>query len=222
MKKFILIVPSFSKGKISLNESYIKKIQNDEIPYYICDYNIKNIYYENIAGILLTGGGDIDPSLYGQKMHTKTNDINKKRDIFEIKLIQNAYKNNIPILGICKGIQTINIALGGDIHQHIDGHMQTENRHIKTHSINIHNNTKLYDIIQNKNINVNSIHHQSVFNIGSSLRICAKCKDIIEGIESVDKDRFILGLQWHPEAIEDENSDKIFKYFIKMCINRQN
>lgn len=215
MKKFILIIPSNDDDKFFINKNYINNIKNFNIPYYICDYNIKNINYDYIGGILLTGGGDIEPSIYNQKKHFKTNDIYIERDNFEIEILKNALKRKIPTLAICRGVQIMNVAFGGDINQHIDCHNQKENKKIPTHYVDIKRCSKLYDIIKKDKIKVNSIHHQVVNNIAKDFKICAKCDNIIEAIEHKNKDLFFLGLQWHIEALYDENSKNIFKNFIQ-------
>lgn len=214
MEKFILIVPSNSDGKYCINQNYIKKIKKGNILYYICDYNINNIKYENMAGILLSGGGDIHPDFYKKKVNIKTNSVDKVRDMFEIEIVQKAYLKNIPIFGICKGAQIINVAFGGDILQHIDGHIQQEDRHIPTHFVKIRPNSILYDTIKKEKIKVNSIHHQCIGNVAKNLKITATSGTVVEAIEYKNKDKFVLGVQWHPEALDDINSDKIFEKFI--------
>lgn len=215
MKKFILIVPSNDFEKFFINKNYINNIKNFNVPYYICDYNIKNIDYDYISGILLTGGGDIEPSLYKHKKDIKTKDICLERDIFEIALLKDAFKRCIPVLAICKGMQIMNVAFGGTISQHIDGHSQKEDKKIATHYINIEKTSTLYNIIKKDKIKINSVHHQVVDKVASGFKICATCDNIIEAIEYTDKNRFFMGIQWHPEALYDENSKNIFTYFIK-------
>ncbi|WP_250277494.1 gamma-glutamyl-gamma-aminobutyrate hydrolase family protein [[Clostridium] colinum] len=215
MKKFILIVPSNDDEKFFINKNYINNIKIFNIPYYVCDYNIKNIDYDYINGILLTGGGDIEPSLYNQKKHWQSQDIYLERDNFEISLLKEAFKRKIPTLAICRGMQIMNVAFGGTINQHIDGHMQKEDKKIPTHYIDIEKDTILYNILEKDSIKVNSVHHQVVDKVANGFKVCAKCENIIEGIEYIDKDIFFMGLQWHPEALYDENSKKIFSSFVK-------
>lgn len=215
MKKFILVVPSNDDEKFFINKNYIKNIKHFNIPYYISDYNIKNIDYSLIGGILLTGGGDIEPTFYNEEKHCKTNNIYKERDMFEIALLKEALKRKIPTLAICRGIQIMNVAFGGNINQHIDGHSQKEDKSVATHYINIEKSSNLYDIIKKDNIKVNSVHHQVIDRVAKDFKVCATCGNIIEAIEYTNKQLFFLGVQWHPEALYDENSKNIFTYFIQ-------
>lgn len=215
MEKFILIVSSNDDEKFFVNKNYINNIKNFNIPYYITDYNIKNINYNYIGGILLTGGGDIDPTLYKSEKREETKDICTDRDIFEINLLKEALNRKIPTLAICRGMQIMNVAFGGTINQHIHNHMQKEDKNIATHYVNIKENTNLYKIIGKDNIKVNSVHHQVVDKVAKNFKISGTCNNVIEAIEYNNKDLFFIGLQWHPEALYDECSKKIFTYFIK-------
>ncbi len=215
MKKFILVVPSNDNEKFFINKNYIKNIKEFNIPYYISDYNIKNIDYNFIGGILLTGGGDVEPSFYNKEKHIKTQDVFIERDMFEISLLKEAFKRKIPTLAICRGMQIMNVAFGGSLNQHIDGHSQKEDKSVATHFIDIKNPSILYDILEKDSIKVNSVHHQVVDKVAKDFKICATCENIIEAIEYNKKDLFFMGIQWHPEALYDKFSKKIFTYFIK-------
>lgn len=214
MNKFILVVPSYNDCKYILSQNYLEHIKNCDIPYYISDYNLKNIDIEKIGGILLTGGGDLSEKYLNEKLHIKANSINEKRDEFEINLVKKAYEKNIPIIGICRGAQIINVALGGTILQHIEGHIQKEDRQIETHKVKILKNSNLYQVLQKEEISVNSIHHQVIKNVPTSLKVSGYSEDnYIEAIEDCKKEKFVLGLQWHPEALMNKDSKKIFETF---------
>ncbi len=215
MKKFILIVPSNDNEKFFINKHYINNIKSFNIPYYICDYNIKNIDYNLIGGILLTGGGDIEPTFYNEEKHIKTNDIYIERDMFEICLLKEALERRIPTLAICRGMQVMNVAFGGNLIQHIEGHSQKEDKSIATHYVNIKKKSILYNILKKDIIRVNSVHHQIVNKVAKNFNVCATCENIVEAIEYNDNNLFFIGVQWHPEALNDEYNKKIFTYFVK-------
>lgn len=223
MEKFILVVPSSDGEKFTLNKHYTNKLKNIGLPYYICDYNYSNIKYENICGILLTGGGDLDPK-YSNAVNNDIKFIDTERDIFEIELLNEAYKRKIPTLAICRGLQAMNVAFGGTLNQHIDNHMQEEDRTIATHKITIDKSSMLYKILEKDEIEVNSIHHQSIKDLSSKFKIVASSIDVtpssIEAIELIEEDLFFIGVQWHPEALYDDNSKRIFNSFanaIRKC-----
>lgn len=220
MNKQILIIPHLNENKHTINLDYLKIFENSNIPYFISDYNIKNINIKNICGILLTGGGDISEKYLKEPLHKKASDICEKRDFFEIELLKIAFKNKIPTLGICRGAQIINIAFGGKINQHINGHIQTENRNKPTHFIKIKKDTNFYKIIKKDKIYVNSIHHQVISNIAPNFKKIAVSEDgYTEGIELVNTEQYFLGVQWHPEALFNEDSKKIFENFLKRVYN---
>lgn len=220
MRKFILVVPNFDGVKYTLNKNYLDILKQKNIPYYISDYNTELIEYCLPGGILLTGGGDISEKYLNEPLHPKASDICQERDEFEIYLLKKAYTHRIPTLGICRGAQIMNIAFGGTINQHIEGHIQQEDRTIPTHFINIEKETQFYEIIKKEKINVNSIHHQVIKDIASGFKKIAYSKDRnIEGIEKIDENFYFLGIQWHPEALFDNNSKKIFESFLERVYN---
>lgn len=215
MNKFILVVPSYDGEKFFVNKSYLNCLKLLHKNYYICDYNIKNINYNTICAILLTGGGDILPAIYGKKINNKTNSIYIERDIFEISVLKEALKRNIPTLAICRGIQIMNVAFGGTLNQNIDNHMQSTSKNFATHFVNINKNTILYNIFKTDYIKVNSFHHQVIDKLAKDFIVSAYCDDYIEAIEYNSKNSFFVGIQWHPETLHDKNSTNLFKYFVE-------
>ncbi|MDE6182166.1 MAG: gamma-glutamyl-gamma-aminobutyrate hydrolase family protein, partial [Eubacteriales bacterium] len=206
--------------KYTLNKNYLNIFKKSNIPYYISDYNTNLIEIHKICGILLTGGGDISEKYLNEPLHLKATDIYEERDNFEIQLLKEAYLNNIPTLGICRGAQIMNIAFGGTINQHIEGHLQKEDRNIPTHHITIEKDTEFYKIIEKDKIKVNSIHHQVIKDIAIGFKKIAFSEDEnIEGIELINNTKYFLGVQWHPEALFDNNSKKIFESFLERVYN---
>ena len=181
------------------------------VPYREDEEYINEIVNE-FDGFIFCGGSDIDPKYYNEEC-TQSENICSKRDSFESKLFKKAYCENKPILGICRGIQVMNVFLGGSLIQHIDGHKQDAARDVCAHSVLL--KSMLSDIMCTEEIDVNSFHHQAIKQLAPSLEIDAVSPDgIIEAVH--DKTRkFCLGVQWHPEIYytEDEDAAKIFRAF---------
>ncbi|WP_366924220.1 gamma-glutamyl-gamma-aminobutyrate hydrolase family protein [Metallumcola ferriviriculae] len=168
-----------------------------------------------INGLIISGGGDISPEVYCKERHLKTYDCNIERDTFEIDLVKLAIEYNIPTLAICRGMQILNVTLGGTLNQHIPEqmpstvcHWQKDSEQSGTHQIDILSDklAKAMHVNPGESVKVNSFHHQSVARIGSNLTVAAKSKDgIIEGLENEHHD-WMLGVQWHPELIGNGNT----------------
>ena len=160
-----------------------------------------------IDGLILSGGGDFNPLWTGEEPSPKLGGINKERDLPELLITRLAYNRQIPMLGICRGIQTLAIALGGEVAQDISDkatvkHSQNADRSEATHTVIIESDSKLAQIYNDERIAVNSFHHQAVKAAGEKFRVVAKATDgIIEAIESTEF-KSILGVQWHPECLE--------------------
>ena len=181
-----------------------------------------------LDGLLLTGGGDIDPMLFGEEPHKHLGDVSPSRDSIEMALVQEMLKLNKPILGVCRGLQIINIELGGNMYQDIYAqrdvpllqHTQKAHRHHQSHFVQVKEGSLLESITKSEQIKVNSYHHQAVKDVPLPLIISGVSSDgIIEAIEST-KHSFVLGVQWHPEALA-ENMDTvslhIFEKFLEKC-----
>lgn len=160
-----------------------------------------------IDGLILSGGGDFNPLWTGEEPSVKLGGINKERDLPELLITRLAYNRQIPMLGICRGIQTLAIALGGEVDQDISDkgtvkHSQNADRSEPTHSVTIAHDSILAQLYNHERIAVNSFHHQAVKAPGNQFRVVAKAADgIIEAIESTEF-KSILGVQWHPECLE--------------------
>lgn len=164
-------------------------------------------------GVLLTGGDDIHPRFYGnqetQYPHAPKNFV-EERDEFEIQVFKRAQENNLPVLGICRGLQLINCVLGGTLKQDL-GELNKVHRRIlkddKVHPIKIGPATLLKSVSKVDQGDVNSSHHQAIDRLGDRLKINCQADDgIIEGIESSVATPFLLAVQWHPERMLDQNS----------------
>jgi putative glutamine amidotransferase len=179
-----------------------------------------------LDGFLLSGGQDIDPKLYGEKPKQCCGRVCLKRDAMETMLLESVLEANKPILGICRGIQMLNVFFGGTLYQDIPSQLQTDNpvRHnLKptepAHTVTIQPETPLFNLFQTAQITVNSFHHQGICRLASELNIAAKAPDgLIEAVYHPAK-RFVTAVQWHPECSwqTDPNSQKIFSSFVKSC-----
>lgn len=178
-------------------------------------------------GFVFTGGAfDIDPSLYGIDQRHETVTTKVERTAFEWRLLELAYDQEKPILGICGGMQLLNVILGGTLIQHIPdevnnclSHEQPNPRTEAGHDIEIYENTLLHRLVKSAAINrklpVNSAHHQAIKDLGKNLSVNALAEDgVIEGIEHLTHP-FCLGVQWHPEYHVTEGDKKIFEGFIQ-------
>ena len=165
-------------------------------------------------GLLLSGGGDIAPELFGLGSYDKTlvRGLDSERDKFEIELVRKAYEERIPTLGICRGIQVMNAALGGTLLLDIPGHSQERERYETSHEVFTAVGARLNEIIGSR-LAVNSFHHQAVGEVAPGLRVSAVAGDrVIEGIEAAEF--FFVGVQWHPECLRDEASGRLFRAFV--------
>lgn len=220
-KPLIGITSSFSNisERFFLNIEYVKAIKKAGGIPVIIPY-LKNDIQEIISkinGVLLSGGGDILPKFFKEEPEL-TKLALPERDLFEIKLVRECFKRKIPVFGICRGCQVINVAMGGNLIQDIKGkieHYQSAPAKEPTHTIIIEKDSILYEIFKKEKIMVNSFHHQAIKKVGNNLFISAKAKDgIIEAVES-KKHPFFLGVQFHIEyLIEDKRFLNLFKFFI--------
>lgn len=178
---------------------------------------------KDIDGLLLIGGVDADPSYFNEKAHEKLGSVDTLRDVNELKLIRLAANRNIPMLGICRGCQMLNVAFGGSLIQDIPSQVADKSiTHRVTagakriHSISINDGSMLAKIIGKSTLEVNSAHHQSVNVLAQGAHLDASSSDgVVEAIDFYPLRR-IIGVQWHPEGFkgEDEDMNKIFNFFL--------
>tara|TARA_B110000008_G_scaffold44074_1_gene41831 strand:- start:827 stop:1528 length:702 start_codon:yes stop_codon:yes gene_type:complete len=183
--------------------------------------DLDNINISKFDALIISGGGDINPNVYGQDINDKTTRISDQRDLTELGLLKSAEKNNIKTLAICRGNQLLNVYKKGTLYQDLNDAGFTDIKHDKPfedarshiHDIEINNDSKLYSLFQKTTISVNSIHHQGIDLLGKDLKITAKSSDgVIEGIETTNQWEAI-GIQWHPEnMVDDKYSKLIFEW----------
>ena len=177
-----------------------------------------------LDGILLSGGPDINPRFYGEQPIDGLGEIDEALDLTELDIAKSCFSMNKPIFAICRGIQVLNVALGGSLYQDISkqiegciNHLQPADKSVNTHWIKTERNSLLHSIMKKRKIWVNGRHHQAIKRVATDLLVCAKAPDgVIEAVEA-KSDRFALGVQWHPEGTftKDKYSKYLFHAFIK-------
>lgn len=179
-------------------------------------------YLQSVDGLLLTGGDDIHPKYFGKSLaQTRLKLSHDDRTQFEIGITKAFIQSNLPVLGVCLGCQTLNIALGGTLFQNLKSeHPKAMNHRNGNHSVHIDSGTRLEKILKTNQIHVNSRHHQAVNRLGKSLVVSARAQDgVAEAIESFHHD-FVLGVQWHPEELPKRKESKtLFRTFVQACKN---
>jgi putative glutamine amidotransferase len=159
-----------------------------------------------LDGLLLTGGGDVDPTRYGELPVPEVFGIDPGRDAFEAALVLAAVRADLPVLGICRGCQVMNVALGGSLVQHVPAvtgrdHYRKDLSLVTVHGVRVTPGSVLAGVVGATNVEVNSLHHQAVDRLGDGLRAVAWSDDgVVEGVESALPAR-LLGVQWHPELL---------------------
>ena len=176
-----------------------------------------------IDGLILSGGHDINPYNYGQEPSQKIGEIFPERDIYEMILLEESKKRDIPILGICRGFQLINVAAGGTLYQDLSlipgnilKHNQVSNPTLKTHKIEIKENSFISSIF-GKETMVNSFHHQAIDKVANDFIVVARASDgVVEAIEHKTY-KFLVAVQWHPEmlAVNCEKARVLFSKFVE-------
>ncbi len=172
-------------------------------------------------GFLFSGGVDVNPTLYGEEKKFDSVSIDDDRDAFEQALFAAAYPTGKPLLGICRGIQSINVFLGGTLHQHLDGHQQPVGGETRTHEVTITEGSMFHRLCGKTSVMVNTFHHQAVKDPAPGLLVDAMSPDgYIEAIHSPTHP-FLFAVQFHPEIYnacdDDDHSRAIFNAFIDAC-----
>lgn len=183
-------------------------------------------YHRILDGLILSGGGDVDPFYFGEDPVPELGEICPERDQFELSLARLFLADPKPLLAICRGMQVLNIAAGGTLCQHLEAkpgavkHRQHAPKWYPTHEIEIAVGSRLFHLFQGqRSIRVNSFHHQAIEKVAPGFKVNAWAKDgVIEGMEG-ENFNFCLGVQWHPECMweRDERQLELFRAFLKAC-----
>ena len=186
--------------------------------------------YQRLDGLLLAGGGDVDPALYGADGHPAVDGVDSARDWIEVALARQAVRESRPLFGICRGAQILNVALGGTLYRAIEEHPGAQ-RHTYfpglpydylAHPVQVQEDSTLARIVGQPVLMVNSLHHQACNLVAPGLRVVAAAPDgMVEAVEIVDHP-FGLAVQWHPEGLPDDPAMQgLFQAFVRACQYRR-
>lgn len=214
-----------------VNQDYVEAVlRAGAIPFIIPfneDLEATREMVEKVDGIILSGGHDVNPYYYGEDPMLKIGELFPERDVFDMELYKTAIELKKPIFGICRGYQIINVINGGTLYQDLSyadfvkiKHDQVDNPTQATHFVELEEGTFLKNILGEK-YKVNSFHHQILKDVASGFKVVAKSSDgVIESIEKITEDNFVIGVQWHPEMLSasNEKSQEIFNEFVKKVI----
>jgi len=185
-----------------------------------------------VDGLMLIGGGDIEGRHLGAVNHPRAKFFNSLRDEFELALIKLAAQRKMPMLGICRGMQMMNIALGGSLYQDINDeqgtdfdHQQEKTPDLPVHAVSIASESCLASILGTTSVSVNSVHHQAIKDVSPRLKAVAWAPDgVIEAAESCGDQGFMLGVQWHPERMAEKQPEqlRLFERLVRAAEQYQN
>ena len=213
----------------SLGDAYVKAISEAGGVPLIIPIGMENTkinqLIQRLDGVLFSGGGDVSPDLYGGESHPEVKLIDRDRDRIEIQLVHEIVERGLPFFGICRGIQIINVALGGTLYTHIPDqlinalnhtYIEGKPRNYLAHDVFVEPNTRLAKILGQPRIKVNSMHHQGISSLASPLVATAHAPDgLVEGVELESK-QFGLAVQWHPECLTQyEPMRTLFRTFVE-------
>ena len=218
------IFPGYRRSYV--NDDYIDSvIQNGGIPYIIPFNEDEEVVKEqllNVQGLILSGGHDVDPHNYGEEPEQKLGDIWPERDKFDMRLLKLAEENGIPVLGICRGAQIINVYHGGPLYQDLSyrkeealKHSQGQAPTLLAHTVKTIAGTKIAELLGKEERRTNSFHHQLIKDVADDFKVSARCVDgVVEAIEN--EDASVIAFQWHPEMLHRvvPYQNNLFKYII--------
>ncbi len=226
--------PTPQKKRVNVSYHYIESIElAGGIPIVIpeCkDPDVSYAYLDRIDALIISGGVDVSPYLYGENPVKEVDYFSVERDLFEIALVKGAIEKKIPVFGICRGIQIINVALGGTLYQDIFTQVQSVHGHNPTnmpvdrlyHKVIVEDGSVLRTLFKNKSFLVNSFHHQAIKEFGNGLIPTAFSEDgIVEAVEMKDN-KTLFGVQWHPEDLVNSYPEFrcLFKYLVDLALDR--
>ena len=229
-KPLIGISLGYNPKKNSVNNSYVESVgKNGGIPYLIPvtdNVEVLRQIVSQLDGMIFTGGEDFAPAYYDEEEHEKLGTVNVTRDTYDLTLFKLVSDRNIPTLGICRGLQLINIGMGGSLYQDLPSqfpsdinHRQEEDSQLPTHSVSITRGSTIHHILGKDEIQVNTLHHQAIKKLAPGLKIVGWAKDSVPEMIEAYPNRQILGVQFHPEVFTAAG-DTLFGKFFKFLINK--
>ena len=229
-KPLIGISLGYSDKKNSVNNTYINSVlMNGGVPYLIPvtdDVEVLRQIVAQLDGIIFTGGEDFAPAYYGKEEHEKLGEVNVTRDTYDLTLFKLATDRNIPTLGICRGLQLINVGMGGSLYQDLPAekpsdinHRQQEEGTVPTHGVSVVEGSMMHQILGEKDIQVNTFHHQAIDKLAPGLKIVGWSNDSVPELIEAYPHRQIIGTQFHPE-IFTANGDALMGKLFKFLVNK--
>jgi putative glutamine amidotransferase len=205
-------------SRVRVNEAYTKALASfGLIPIVLppLDARLAVAALGDVAGLVLTGGEDVDPARFGEAPNPATGEPHAARDAYEIALAKAAYEERVPTLAICRGAQVMNVALGGTLIQDLPSqhpsavsHDPADKRAERVHRVTIDADARLAAIVAETTVTTNSSHHQSIDRVAQGLWVTARADDgVVEAIEARDPAWWMLGVQWHPEELIETPED---------------
>ena len=227
-KPLIGISLGWSETKNSVNNTYVNSVlMNGGVPYLIPVTDNVEVLRQIVAqldGIIFTGGEDFAPAYFGEEEHEHLGEVNVTRDTYDLTLFKLASDRNIPTLGICRGLQLINVGMGGTLYQDLPSekpsdinHRQSEAGTVATHSVSVVEGSLMHQILGQKEVQVNTFHHQAIEKLAPGLKIVGWANDSVPEMIEAYPHRQIIGTQFHPEIFTnagDELMGKLFKFLI--------
>ena len=223
-KPLIGISQGYSEKKNSVNTAYVNSVlMNGGVPYIIPvtdDVEVLRQIVAQLDGIVFTGGEDFAPAYYGDEAHEKLGEVNVTRDTYDLTLFKLAKDRNVPILGICRGLQLINVGMGGSLYQDLPSekpsainHRQEEDGTIATHSVSVVKGSTMHQILGEEEIQVNTFHHQAIKKLAPELKIVGWANDSVPEMIEAFPNRQIIGTQFHPEIFTNAGDKLLSKLF---------
>lgn len=228
-KPLIGISQGYSDQKNSVNNTYVNSVlMNGGVPYIIPvtdDVEVLRQIMSQLDGIIFTGGEDFAPAYYGAEEHEKLGEVNVTRDTYDLTLFKMAYDRNIPTLGICRGLQLINVGMGGSLYQDLPAekpsdinHRQKEDGTVATHSVSVVEGSMMHQILGKEEIQVNTFHHQAIKKLAPELKVVGWANDSVPEMIEAYPNRQIIGTQFHPEIFTnagDKLLGNLFAFLVK-------